>query len=159
MNIQIIAIGTKMPSWVTEAYQEYQKRLLPDIQLQLKEIPLQNRARCKNSADIQKCMHIESQQILTNIKPNNFTIALDSRGAQYTSEQLAEQLNTWKQLAKPINILIGGPEGYTLETLEKANAKWSLSTLTFPHPIVRIILAEQLYRAQSILKGHPYHRG
>ena len=158
MNIQIIAVGTKMPTWVNEAYQEYQKRLQPDIQLQLKEIPLQNRARCKNSADIQKMMQLESQQILTAIKPGSYTIALDSRSAQYTSEQCAEQLNHWKHLGKPINILIGGPEGYTPETLAKADAKWSLSALTFPHPIVRIILAEQLYRAQSILKKHPYHR-
>ncbi len=156
MNIQIIAVGTKMPAWVNEAYQEYQKRLQPEIQLQLKEITLQKRG--KNPADIQKMMQLESQQILNAIKSGSYTIALDSRGAQYTSEQCAEQLNHWKHLAKPINILIGGPEGYTAETLAKADAKWSLSALTFPHPIVRIILAEQLYRAQSILKKHPYHR-
>ena len=146
MNIQIIAVGTKMPAWVTKAYQEYQKRLLPEIQLLLKEIP------------VQKTTQLENQHIINAIKPGSYTIALDSRGAQYTSEQCAEQLNHWKHLAKPINILIGGPEGYTPETLAKADAKWSLSALTFPHPIVRIILAEQLYRAQSILKGHPYHR-
>jgi len=146
MNIQIIAVGTKMPTWVTAAYQEYQKRLLPEIQLQLKEIP------------VQKTNQLENQHILNAIKPGSYTIALDSRGSQYTSEKLAEQLESWKLLAKPINILIGGPEGYTSETLAKADAKWSLSALTFPHPIVRIILAEQLYRAQSILKGHPYHR-
>ena len=146
MNIQIIAVGSKMPSWVNEAYQEYQKRLLPEIQLLLKEIP------------VQKTTQLENQHIINAIKPGCYTIALDSRGAQYTSEQCAEQLNHWKHLAKPINILIGGPEGYTPETLAKADAKWSLSALTFPHPIVRIILAEQLYRAQSILKGHPYHR-
>jgi 23S rRNA (pseudouridine1915-N3)-methyltransferase len=146
MNIQIIAVGAKMPAWVNEAFQEYQKRLLPEIQLQLKEIP------------VQKTMQLEGQQIINAIKPGSYTIALDSRGKQYSSEQLAEQLNLWKHLAKPINILIGGPEGYTTETLAKADAQWSLSALTFPHPIVRIILAEQLYRAQSILKGHPYHR-
>lgn len=146
MNIQIIAVGSKMPTWVTDAYQEYQKRLLPEIQLQLKEIP------------VQKTNQLENQQIINAIKPGSYTIALDSRGKQYSSEQLAEQLNHWKLLAKPINILIGGPEGYTSETLTKADTTWSLSALTFPHPIVRIILAEQLYRAQSILKGHPYHR-
>lgn len=135
-----------MPSWVNEAYLEYQKRLLPEIQLKLKEIP------------VQKTNQLENQQIINAIKPGSYTIALDSRGTQYTSEQCAEQLNHWKHLAKPINILIGGPEGYTPETLAKADAKWSLSALTFPHPIVRIILAEQLYRAQSILKNHPYHR-
>lgn len=147
MNIQIIAVGSKMPAWVNEAYQEYQKRLLPEIQLVLKEIP------------VQKTNQLENQQIINTIKLGSYTIALDSRGKQYTSEQLAEQLNHWKLLAKPINILIGGPEGYTTETLAKADTQWSLSALTFPHPIVRIILAEQLYRAQSILKGHPYHRG
>lgn len=146
MNIQIIAVGTKMPTWVNEAYQEYQKRLLPEIHLQLKEIA------------VQRSTELECQHMINAIKPGSYTIALDSRGKQFTSEQCAEQLNHWKHLAKPINILIGGPEGYTLETLAKADATWSLSALTFPHPIVRIILAEQLYRAQSILKGHPYHR-
>lgn len=146
MNIQIIAIGNKMPTWVNEAFDEYRKRLQPEIQLQLKEIPVQ-----KNKTQ-------EGALILAALKPQSFVIALDSRGPQHTSEQCAEQLNQWKLLGKNIHILIGGPEGYSAEALEKADTTWSLSALTFPHPIVRIILAEQLYRAQCILKKHPYHK-
>ncbi len=146
MNIHIIAVGNKMPSWVNEGFQEYQKRLLPEIHLQLKEI------------SVQKSISLEGQLILSAIKPQTYTIALDSRGKHYSSEQLAEQLNQWKLLAKPINILIGGPEGYSTEVITKADTKWSLSALTFPHPVVRIILAEQIYRAQCILKNHPYHK-
>lgn len=146
MNIQIIAIGNKMPAWVNHAFDEYRKRLQPEIQLQLKEIP------------VQKNMTLEGQLILSALKPQSYTIALDSRGHQYTSEQCAEQLNHWKLLSKNIHILIGGPDGYSMDVLKKADATWSLSTLTFPHPIVRIILAEQLYRSQCILKKHPYHK-
>jgi len=156
MNIQLIAVGNKMPAWVNDAFQEYQKRLLPDIHLDLREIPLQKRG--KNTHDTQKIMKIESQNIINMIKPYSYTIALDSRGKHYSSEQFSKKFNEWKQMGKTINILIGGPEGYTEETLAKSNMQLSLSDLTFAHPIVRIILAEQLYRAHSILKNHPYHR-
>lgn len=158
MNIQLIALGTKMPSWVNEAFQVYQKRLLPDISLHLKEIPLQKRSSAKNPSDIYKIMEQESLHLFQAMKSSYYTIALDSRGPQYSSEELAQELNRWKQKTKNMAILIGGPEGYTKETLAKVDATWSLSKLTFPHPLVRILLAEQLYRAQSILKNHPYHR-
>lgn len=146
MNIQIIAVGNKMPLWVSDAFEEYRKRLQPEIRLHLREIP------------VRKNTMLEGQLILSALKPQSYTVALDSCGQQYTSEQCAEQLNYWKLLAKNIQILIGGPEGYSAEILEKADATWSLSALTFPHPLVRIILAEQLYRAQCILKKHPYHK-
>ncbi len=103
-------------------------------------------------------MEQESVPIFHAMKASTYTIALDSRGPQYTSEELAQELNRWKQEEKNMAILIGGPEGYTKETLAKVDARWSLSKLTFPHPLVRVVLAEQLYRAQSILKNHPYHR-
>ncbi|MCD8525526.1 MAG: 23S rRNA (pseudouridine(1915)-N(3))-methyltransferase RlmH [Gammaproteobacteria bacterium] len=105
-----------------------------------------------------KIMRTESQTMINMIKPHSYTIALDSRGKHYSSEALSKKLNEWQEMGKTINILIGGPEGYTEETLKKSDMQWSLSYLTFAHPIVRIILAEQLYRAHSILKNHPYHR-
>ena len=155
MKVSIITLGNKMPDWVQSGFTEYQKRLKPTIDLQLKELPLIKRS---NNSERQKILQQEHAQIISQLKPNSHNVALDSRGKQYSSETLAEQLAFWQQLGKPINILIGGPEGYHPETLSHTHEQWSLSKLTFPHPLVRIILAEQLYRAQCILKGHPYHK-
>lgn len=155
MKISIITLGNKMPDWVQSGYIEYQKRLKPQIDLQLKELALIKRSK---TSDNQKILQQEHSQIISQLKPNSHNIALDSRGKQYTSEQLANQLAYWQQLAKPINIIIGGPEGYHPDTLSHTQEQWSLSKLTFPHPLVRIILAEQIYRAQCILHKHPYHK-
>lgn len=155
MKISLITLGNKMPTWVESGFNEYQKRLKPTIDLQLKELALIKRT--KNS-DSQRILQQEHTQLCSQLRPNSHNIALDSRGAQYTSEDLAQQLAHWQQLAKPINIIIGGPEGYHPDTLSHTQEQWSLSKLTFPHPLVRIILAEQIYRAQCILQKHPYHK-
>lgn len=144
MKIHLVSLANKMPSWVQEGFSDYQKRLKPPIDLCIKDIALTKRDPYSD--------------IKLFIGPAYHTVALDSRGANHSSEQLAKQLAYWQQLGKPIALLIGGPDGHLPNTLEHCQEHWSLSRLTFPHPLVRIIVIEQLYRAQSILQGHPYHK-
>ena len=155
MRVKLITIGSKMPSWVTQAFSDYQTRLQPYIQLQLIELPLPKRTK---TSHLPKLIEAETKSILNEIKSTDFNLALDSRGEQWDSPQLANKLSEWQELGSPINLIIGGPDGLSRSCLERCHTKWSLSKLTFPHPLVRVMVAEQLYRAQSILKGHPYHR-
>lgn len=155
MLIRILAIGNKMPSWVDEGYLEYAKRFPFSCQLEIVEIPAEKRTK---QADIARITEREGQKLLAAIKPGNRIIALDVKGQTWSTEQLANHLNTWHQEGRNTDLLIGGPDGLSPVCLQKAEMKWSLSALTLPHPLVRIILAEQLYRALSILQKHPYHR-
>ena len=155
MRIKLIAVGTKMSSWVDEGFKEYQKRLNQDVQLQLQEIPAGKRGK---NADIARITEKEGQAMLAAIGQNDHTIALDVQGKRYTTEKMSNRLKELLQSGQHISLLIGGPEGLAPECLAKANEKWSLSDLTLPHPLVRVLLAEQLYRCWSVIKGHPYHR-
>lgn len=155
MHIRIIAVGTKMPSWVEDGYQEYAKRFPPSCTLELVEIPAEKRT--KNS-DIARITQREGEKILSAIKPGNRIIALDVQGKAWSTEQLAKNLEAWHQEGRNVDLLIGGPDGLAAACLQKSEIKWSLSPLTLPHPLVRIVLAEQLYRALTIMQGHPYHR-
>ena len=155
MNIRIIAIGNKMPSWVTEGYNEYSKRFPSSCTLELCEIPAEKRTK---QADIARITQREGEKILAAIKPGNRVIALDVLGRSWSTEQLATHLQAWHHEGRNIDLLIGGPDGLSEACLKKADNRWSLSALTLPHPLVRILLAEQLYRAVTIMQGHPYHR-
>ncbi|MGE3919683.1 MAG: 23S rRNA (pseudouridine(1915)-N(3))-methyltransferase RlmH [Gammaproteobacteria bacterium] len=155
MKIKLIVLGTQMPSWVTAGFEEYAKRLKL-FTLELHEIPLLKRTK---ESDLTRILKSESQSILQMLKPHDHLIALEVTGKNDTTETLAEKLRTWIDENRDITLLIGGPEGLSNECLARANSTWSLSSLTLPHPLVRIIVAEQLYRAQSILQNHPYHRG
>jgi len=155
MQIKLLAIGPKMPDWVEVAFKTYQKRLSCDLTLSVQALPLYKRHKnTPPSLAIEK----ESQTLLNALKPNSFTIALDSQGSQWSSEDLAKQLRHWTEQSNHIQILIGGPDGMNPACLNQADVCWSLSPLTLPHPLVRIIVAEQLYRAVAINKGLPYHR-
>lgn len=156
MNVYLIAVGDKMPAWVNEGYQEYQKRLSSEIKLQLIEIPAEIRGK---NADIARIKQREGEKILASI-PNDaeIVIALEVQGKNWSSEQLAQNLKTWQNQSQSVALLIGGPDGLSDDCRKRANILWSLSALTLPHPLVRIVLAEQIYRAYSILKNHPYHR-
>jgi 23S rRNA (pseudouridine1915-N3)-methyltransferase len=151
--IKLIAVGTKMPNWVTEGFIEYQKRLPMDYQLQLIEI--QSEKRTKNSVT-EKVLLREGEKLLA--AASTPIIALDRQGESLTTEKLAKNLQFWHDTEQHPCFLIGGPEGLSTSCLKKADKICSLSALTFPHPLVRIILAEQIYRAWSILINHPYHR-
>lgn len=155
MLIRILAIGTKMPDWVTAGFQEYAKRFTAGWQLELCEIPAEKRTK---NPDIARIIEREGEKLLAAIKPNHQVIALDVKGHAWSTEQLAQQLKQWQIHGRPIDLLIGGPDGLSSACLKKAEQRWSLSPLTLPHPLVRIVLAEQIYRAVSILQHHPYHR-
>jgi 23S rRNA (pseudouridine1915-N3)-methyltransferase len=155
LRITIIAVGTRMPDWVQTGVNDYQKRFGPDINLQWKEIALGNRGK---NADIARAMANEGEQMLAAIGKGDRVVALDVKGKSWSTEQLARELAQWQQGGQGISLLIGGPDGLSADCLVRADQKWSLSALTLPHPLVRILLVEQLYRASSINHNHPYHR-
>lgn len=155
MRLKIIAVGTKMPAWVEQGYGEYAKRLPPELKLEMIEISLGQRGK---GADLQRAITKEGDAMLKAIAPRDHVIALDVKGKPWSTEKLAEQLNEWKGSGDNFSLLVGGPDGLAPQCLARANSRWSLSNLTLPHPLVRILLAEQLYRAWSINAGHPYHR-
>ncbi|PIP81134.1 MAG: 23S rRNA (pseudouridine(1915)-N(3))-methyltransferase RlmH [Gammaproteobacteria bacterium CG22_combo_CG10-13_8_21_14_all_40_8] len=155
MKIRLLAVGQKMPNWVTQGYQDYAKRLKDDCQLELVEIPPGKRTQ---NADISRIIHKEGELMLAKMGKNHHVVALDVQGQPWSTEQLAQQLFQWQSAGAHVDLLIGGPEGLAPDCLAKAQQKWSLGPLTFPHPLVRIILAESLYRAWSVNHNHPYHR-
>jgi 23S rRNA (pseudouridine1915-N3)-methyltransferase len=155
MKIEILAIGTNMPAWVTEGYQTYSKRLPKQYALTLTELALPKRGKHANIAAL---MEQEGQQMLSHIQTNDWVVALDVMGTPYSTAALSTQITQWQLQGDPIKLLIGGPDGLAPACLQRANQRWSLSALTLPHPLVRIIVAEQMYRAYSLLSGHPYHR-
>ncbi|CAM4434496.1 MAG: Ribosomal RNA large subunit methyltransferase H [Legionellaceae bacterium] len=155
MKINLIAVGKQMPNWVEIAYQEYAKRLPPEYCFRLIEI---NAGKRNKNTDINKLKIQEGELILNAIPKGNKIIALDVLGQAWDTEKLSKQVKNWLGCGQDISLLIGGPDGLSESCLKAAEIKWSLSPLTLPHPLIRIIVAEQLYRAWTILKGHPYHR-
>lgn len=155
MQITLIAVGTKMPAWVVGGVNEYSKRLPPEIQWRVREIPLGQRGK---HADLQRAIDSEGKQMLNAIGERDRVIALDVKGRARSTEQLAAELRDWQMEGVNVSLLVGGPDGLAAECLQRADQRWSLSALTLPHPLVRIVLAEQLYRAWSINNNHPYHR-
>lgn len=154
--IKIIAVGHKMPKWVNDGVAEYQKRLPSDWQLKWIDIPAQKRTKHANTESI---LQKEATEILKQVDKDDVCIALDRIGKNIDTEMLAKQISQWQLDNINCAILIGGPEGLHKQCFERANYRWSLSALTMPHPMVRILLSEQIYRAWSILNRHPYHRG
>jgi 23S rRNA (pseudouridine1915-N3)-methyltransferase len=155
MRLRLIAVGSKMPAWVETGYLEYAKRLPPGFTLHLLEIPAEKRLK---QTDIARVTEKEGEKILQAIEPGTLVIALDVKGRALSTEQLAVSLQTWRDENRNVDLLVGGPDGLAPACLQKAQQKWSLSALTLPHPLVRIVIAEQIYRAFSILQNHPYHR-
>jgi 23S rRNA (pseudouridine1915-N3)-methyltransferase len=155
MQIELIAVGSKMPDWVNAAWQDYSKRLPKDWQLTLSEIPAGKRGK---NAPIERILQDEGERILKAAQHCDHLIALDRLGKAISSQQLAESCQSWHDNRQRIGILVGGPEGLSEACLAAAHQRWSLSAMTFPHPVVRIVLAEQVFRAWSILHNHPYHR-
>ncbi len=144
-----------MPGWVSQGYEEYARRLPADCALKLVEIPAGKRGK---NADIARITRDEGERTLAAIPKSALVVVLDVKGRPWSTEQLSQQLNGWLHDGRDIALLVGGPEGLALACLARAEQRWSLSALTLPHPLVRIVVAEQLYRAWSIHNGHPYHR-
>ncbi|NLJ92338.1 MAG: 23S rRNA (pseudouridine(1915)-N(3))-methyltransferase RlmH [Aeromonadales bacterium] len=155
MKLQLVAVGTKMPAWVTSGFEEYQRRFPRDLSLELVEIPAGKRGK---NADIERILHREGEQMLEAIAKSARIVTLDIPGRPWTTPQVAEQLTRWQHDGRDVAILIGGPEGLAPACKAAAEQSWSLSPLTLPHPLVRIVVAESLYRAWSINNNHPYHR-
>ncbi len=156
MKIHLIAVGDKMPRWVQDGYAEYAGRMPPECRLQLVEIGARHRGR---NADIARITRDEGRTMLDAIPRGSRVIALEVKGRAWSTEDLARQLENWMASGQDVSLLVGGPEGLSGECRERADQQWSLSPLTLPHPLVRVVVAEQLYRAWSILRNHPYHRG
>jgi len=152
MQLTLSAVGRKMPGWVQSGCDEYQKRLPKLWQFKIREIAQANLG--SPALNVAK----EGKALLAAVPPKAHIVALDNRGASWSTEELAKQLNGWQELGKPVGLLIGGPDGLDKETLSSAHQQWSLSALTFPHPLVRVLVIEQIYRAHSLLLNHPYHR-
>lgn len=144
MRVRILAIGTRMPEWVTTAYEDYTRRLRGSMRVDLEELQVRTKAE-------------EEKRLLERIG-DDYVVALDERGKLKSSVEVARWLNERLQDGRNLSFLIGGPEGLGPGILMKASWRWSLSPLTFPHAMVRVMLAEQLYRAHSVLQNHPYHR-
>lgn len=155
MRIHLIAVGERMPAWVSSGYEEYRKRLGTECALHLHEIPPEKRT---GSQPVAKILQKEAQRIRDAIPRHSHIVALERTGKSWSTLDLAERLRAWLQGGQDVVLLIGGPEGLDQELLQHSNAQWSLSPLTFPHALVRVMVAEQLYRAYSILKNHPYHK-
>jgi len=156
-EIRIVCLGTKMPKWVNLAIENYITRIpRSQFEVNLLEVPLIKRTR---SSNIKNILEKESQKVLASVPQHFVHISLERTGKKIDSEMLSRQMCTWRDDAQAVAISIGGPEGFPASHIEKCNQLWSLSDLTMAHPVVRVVLAEQLYRGWSIMTGHPYHRG
>jgi 23S rRNA (pseudouridine1915-N3)-methyltransferase len=155
MKARLIAIGERAPGWVAQGFVEYQKRLSHGLPLELLEIEPGIRGKGRDTA---RAMTDEGARVLTALPKQAHVVALDGRGKMHSSEQLAQRLEYWRQQGRDLAFLIGGPEGHAPDVLARADEKWSLGPLTLPHMLVRLVLAEQLYRATALLANHPYHR-
>jgi len=156
MRLRLIAVGSRMPKWVREAYDDYITRLGSGLKVSLTEIDPGVRGAGRAPG---KAIDTEGQRLLAALRPRDYVVALDERGSEMTTRELAAWLGARMQEGRDVAFLIGGPDGLAPEVLARSDFKWSLSRLTFPHALVRVVVAEQLYRAHGVLANHPYHRG
>jgi 23S rRNA (pseudouridine1915-N3)-methyltransferase len=154
VRIRVIAIGSRMPSWVREGIDDYLRRFASSLRVSIIEIEAGNRT----GSNPRRAIEVEGERLLAALHRDEYVVALDERGTEMTTKQLASWLDGHMREGRDVALLIGGPDGFAPAVLERANYKWALSKLTFPHALVRVVLAEQLYRAHSVLTNHPYHR-
>ncbi|HYW93718.1 MAG TPA: 23S rRNA (pseudouridine(1915)-N(3))-methyltransferase RlmH [Gammaproteobacteria bacterium] len=155
MRLHLVAVGRRLPAWVRSGYREYARRLPPECPLDLHEIAPGARGR---GADTARAVRTEGERMLRALPAGARVLALDERGTAWDTRELARELSGWMRDGDDLALLVGGPDGLAQRCLDRARQRWSLSPLTLPHGLVRILVAEQLYRAWSILAGHPYHR-
>lgn len=155
MRLRLVCVGQKMPSWVNDGTHEYTRRMPPELPLELAEVPLVNRGK---NPDIPRIMDKEGAALLAATGDRDRVIAMEVGGAAWSTERLATRLEEWMLDGRDVSFLVGGPDGLSEACRKRADQLWSLSPLTLPHPLVRILLAEQLYRAWTITRNHPYHR-
>lgn len=155
MKLRLLAVGTRMPGWVETAFDDYSRRLPPEYGFSLQEIAVTPRGK---NADIARLKRDEGEKILKALPREARLVTLDERGMQWTTEQLAARLGAWQQHGRDLTLAIGGPDGHAPEVLARAEESWGLSRLVLPHALVRVVVAEALYRAWSLNAHHPYHR-
>ncbi|MFT5425288.1 MAG: 23S rRNA (pseudouridine1915-N3)-methyltransferase [Gammaproteobacteria bacterium] len=155
MRIHLIAVGKKMPEWINSGYTEFSKRMPPEMKINLIEITPSVRNK---STTTEKNIKEEGERIQFAIPSNSRLIVLDEKGKNFSSIELSKQMESWLPMGQDISIVIGGSDGIDPLIIQRADKTWSLSSFTLPHALVRVVIAEQLYRAWSILQGHPYHR-
>jgi len=156
MRLHVLALGTRMPPWVERGFADYAERFPREMPLRLREVALERRAK---GADSARARRRECQRLMDAVPGDSYRVALDAAGEGWSTEQLADEMRSWLMSGQDVGLLIGGPEGLDDACRQGVERLWSLSRLTLPHPLVRIIVAEQLYRAWSIIHNHPYHRG
>jgi 23S rRNA (pseudouridine1915-N3)-methyltransferase len=153
--LRLIAVGERQPSWVDSAFEDYVSRLPRQWQFRLETVAT---AKRQKSTPVASAMAAEAEKILGKIKPAEHVVVLDERGKQFSSKELATELDDWQTIGADIVFVIGGPDGVSAEVLGRANTRWSFSKLTLPHGLARVLFAEQMFRAWSLSTGHPYHR-
>jgi 23S rRNA (pseudouridine1915-N3)-methyltransferase len=154
MKIKLLAVGTRMPNWVEQGFREYCKRMPGELKMELMEVSINVRGRNPANSAVEN----QGRALLKNISQGDLVVTLEVLGKSLSTEALATKLNSWQMSGRNICLLIGGPDGLSDECLARADFRWSLSDLTLPHPMVRILVMEQLYRAWTINNNHPYHR-
>lgn len=155
MHIHLIAIGTRMDAWVSAAYEEYARRLPPSCALRLIGIPA---AKATRNSVVERRLAAEGGRQLAAVPNAARVVILDERGREWNTPELAARLGQWQADGRDIALLVGGADGLAAACRERAEESWALSRLTLPHPLVRVVVAEQIYRAWSLLNNHPYHR-
>lgn len=155
MKVRLISVGTKMPRWVQEGVEEYRKRIANELGFSLLELPMAKRGKTQSAA---QCREREGESILAALSDADYVVSLEVGGRVLDTPALAQRLEHFKREGRNISLLVGGPDGLSSACGQRADESWSLSALTLPHPLVRVLLVEQLYRAMSLSKGHPYHR-
>ena len=155
MKCRLIAAGTRLPEWVNTGFEEYRKRLRTPLVLELHEISVATRSAGENP---QRAVQREGADMMATIGKDDYVVALEIAGKPMSTEQLSAWLAERLRDGRPLALMIGGPDGIAPPVLDRANLRWSLSPLTLPHALARVVVAEQIYRAMSLLAGHPYHR-
>ncbi len=158
MKLRIVAVGHRMPQWISSGFEDYARRMPRDMPLALTELKPEPRGDKPSAGDIARIVEQEAQRIEAAIPKGNLTVVLDESGKMVSTLQLADKITRWRDESRDVCFVIGGADGAAARLKQSAGWLWSLSPLTLPHGLARVVLAEQLYRAVSILGNHPYHR-
>ena len=155
MHVRLIAVGDRQPDWVDTAFRNYAGRLPRHWRFRADEIAADARRKAA-TGDIAKAA--EAEKILSRLQPSELVVLLDERGREFSSRALSQALNGWLNAGQDLAFVIGGADGVTDDVKKRADLTWALSKLTLPHGLARVLFIEQLYRAWTLLSGHPYHR-
>jgi 23S rRNA (pseudouridine1915-N3)-methyltransferase len=158
MKLVVVAVGQRMPTWVDAGFEEYARRMPREAPVTLTEVKAEARGEKQASAELERLLEAEARRITAALPKNAYKVLLDEHGSVLSTVELSERIKGWQMEGRDLAFVIGGADGLSPRMKREADLVWSLSRLTLPHGLVRVVLAEQLYRAVSIVKSHPYHR-